>query len=61
MYLDRVFSTCVKVILTAGIYKTASHSILHVCEGDPMQDIPNNLKTGILHVCGGDPAINWSR
>ena len=35
--------------------------ILHECGGDPMQDIPNNLKTGILHVCGGDPAINWSR
>ena len=29
--------------------------ILHVCGGDPMQDIPNNLKTGILHACGGDP------
>ena len=30
-----VFSTYVEVILIAGIYKTASHSILHVCGGDP--------------------------
>ena len=50
-----VFSTYVEVILSNLVVIYSHISILHVCEGDPMQDIPNNLKTGILHTCGGDP------
>ena len=50
-----VFSTYVEVIPDAGRHVFLAVGILHVCGGDPMQDIPNNLKTGILHACGGDP------
>ncbi len=59
--MQGVFSTYVEVILGSFTLEDLMNSILHECGGDPMQDIPNNLKTGILHVCGGDPAINWSR
>ena len=59
--MQGVFSKYVEVILGSFTLEDLMNSILHVCGGDPMQDIPNNLKTGILHVCGGDPAINWSR
>ena len=53
--MQGVFSTYVEVILGSFTLEDLMNSILHVCGGDPMQDIPNNLKTGILHVCGGDP------
>ena len=53
--MQGVFSTYVEVILGSFTLEDLMNSILHVCGGDPMQDIPNNLKTGILHTCGGDP------
>ena len=46
--MQGVFSTYVEVILGSFTLEDLMNSILHVCGGDPMQDIPNNLKTGIL-------------
>ena len=45
-----------EVILSGCTAPSAAVSFLHVCGGDPNDDIDNFVKKlGFLHVCGGDP------